>query len=83
MTPAWSLSMSRHESHCRDVARNAYLCMNDECVSVFLPDSKDPAEIIHDIVEFNLQVFQDIAGLHTQLNTHKETHTELVGGMGQ
>lgn len=34
---------------------------------MFLPDSKDSAEIIHDIVELHLQVFQDVAGLHTQL----------------
>lgn len=49
---------------------------------VFLPDSKDPAEIIHDIVELHLQVFQDIAGLHTQLDTiqgHTHTHRWLEG----
>lgn len=37
------------------------------CVSVLLPDGKDPAEIIHDIVELNLQVLKKIAGLHAQL----------------
>lgn len=54
------------------------------CVSVFLPDSKDPAEIIHYIVELNLQVFQDVAGLNTQLMYgYGNTHTELVGMIGQ
>ena len=54
------------------------------CVSMFLPDSKDPAEIIHDIIELNLQVFQDVAGFHTQLKYgHGNTHTELVGVIGQ
>lgn len=34
-----------------------------------LPDGEDPAEIVHDVVEFNLQVFQDLAGLLTQLQS--------------
>lgn len=38
------------------------------CEYVILPDRKDPAEIIHHIVEFDLQVFQDVTGLHTQLH---------------
>lgn len=52
---------------------------------MFVPDSKDSAEIIHDIVELHLQVFQDVAGLHTQLkyrcekclndNDNKYTHS--------
>lgn len=44
--------------------------------SMFLPDGEDPAEIIHDIVELHLQVFQDIAGLHTQL---KHRHGSTAG----
>lgn len=36
-------------------------------IAAFLPDRKDPAEIIHNVVELHLQVFQDIAGFHTQL----------------
>lgn len=39
-----------------------------------LPDRENPAEIVHDVVEFNLQVFQDLAGLLTQLkNGHRNT----------
>lgn len=49
-----------------------------QCRSMFLPDREDPAEIIHDIVEFNLQVFEDIAGLHTQLKYIHE-NTRLIG----
>lgn len=49
-----------------------------EWLCVFLPDREDPAEIIHDIVELNLQVFQDIAGLHTQLKyVHGNTQSWL------
>lgn len=39
---------------------------------MFVPDSKDSAEIIHDIVELHLQVFQDVARLHTQLKYRRE-----------
>lgn len=43
------------------------LCATPEWQGVFVPDSKDSAEIIHDVVELHLQVFQDVARLHTQL----------------
>lgn len=45
----------------------------------FLPDGEDSAEIIHDVVELDLQVFEDVAGLHTQLtHAHGNTQTELT-----
>lgn len=56
------------------------------CVSItaLLPDCKDPAEIIHDIVELNLQILQDIAGLHTQLkHIQRNTCTQAVGVIKQ
>lgn len=43
-----------------------------------LPDREDPAEIVHDVVEFNLQVFQDLTGLLTQLKSgHRNTTVQL------
>lgn len=48
-------------------------------VGEFPPDGKDSAQIIHDIVELHLQIFQDITGLHTQLNQkHKCTSTTFI-----
>lgn len=45
----------------------------------FLPDGEDSAEIIHDVVELDLQVFEDVAGLYTQLmHEHGNTQTELT-----
>lgn len=34
----------------------------------FLPDSKDSAQIVHDVVEFNLQILQDVTGFYAELN---------------
>lgn len=45
-------------------------------ISAFLPNGEDSTEIVHDIIELNLQVFQDVAGLHTQL---KDTRTHKLG----
>lgn len=53
-------------------------------IGVLLPDCKDPAEIIHDIVELHLQVLQDIAGLHAQLeHVQRNKRTQTVGAIGQ
>lgn len=44
------------------------------CFSFSVPDGENPAEIVHDVVEFNLQVFQDVAGLLAQLKKgHRNT----------
>lgn len=48
-----------------------------------LPDGEDPAEIIHDVVELNLQVFQDLAGLLAQLRCIRKKHKcgERINGV--
>lgn len=69
----WKKIWIQFVSHANVNVWSTYLCMD---VCVLLPDGKHPAEVIHDVVELNLQVLQDIAGLHTQLkHVQRNTHT--------
>lgn len=57
----------------RDRGKKRLCCC---CFNFSLPDRENPAEVVHDVVEFHLQVFQDLAGLLTQLrNGHRNTHS--------
>lgn len=64
----------------RFIRRNDSVCLR---VCFLLPDRENPAEIIHDVVELDLQVFQDVAGFHTQLkHEHGNTHTHTQSWLG-
>lgn len=37
------------------------------------PDRKDPAQVVHHVVQFDLQLLQEVTGLHVQLQSKPYT----------